>query len=117
MPDNLTQVGWHQKAPDWYRRESDGEQTKPLRECVRDAMDVYFSHLDGHPTSGLYRMVLDEVEPPLFEAVLRQTRGNHSRAAELLGINRATLRKKLNQHHIDYRAVKRNLSQQVPNPA
>ncbi|MBT8419506.1 MAG: DNA-binding transcriptional regulator Fis [Gammaproteobacteria bacterium] len=95
------------RAPDWYPEEPDNKQPKPLRECVRDAVEAYFSHLDGHPTSSLYRMVLDEVELPLFEIVLRQTRGNHSRAAELLGINRATLRKKLKHHQIDCRAIKK----------
>nr|VFJ87556.1 MAG: Fis family transcriptional regulator, factor for inversion stimulation protein [Candidatus Kentron sp. H]VFJ89362.1 MAG: Fis family transcriptional regulator, factor for inversion stimulation protein [Candidatus Kentron sp. H]VFJ95938.1 MAG: Fis family transcriptional regulator, factor for inversion stimulation protein [Candidatus Kentron sp. H] len=105
----MTQAEWQQKVSDPDREEPASERPKPLRECVRSAVEAYFSHLDGHPTSDFYRMVLDEVEPPLFEIVLRQTRGNHSRAAELLGINRATLRKKLNQHRIDYQAIKRNL--------
>nr|VFJ49784.1 MAG: Fis family transcriptional regulator, factor for inversion stimulation protein [Candidatus Kentron sp. FM]VFJ55335.1 MAG: Fis family transcriptional regulator, factor for inversion stimulation protein [Candidatus Kentron sp. FM]VFK08621.1 MAG: Fis family transcriptional regulator, factor for inversion stimulation protein [Candidatus Kentron sp. FM] len=105
-PDDMTQTQWQQEALNRYRKEPDNKQARPLRECVRDAIDAYFSNLDGHPTSGLYRMVLDEVEAPLLESVLRQTRGNHSRAAELLGINRATLRKKLRQHQLDYSAIK-----------
>ncbi|VFM99412.1 MAG: Fis family transcriptional regulator, factor for inversion stimulation protein [Candidatus Kentron sp. G] len=104
-PDDTTQTQSQQEALNRYRKGPDNKQVKPLRECVRDTIDAYFSHLDGHPTSGLYRMVLDEMEAPLFESVLRQTRGNHSRAAELLGINRATLRKKLRQHQIDYRSI------------
>lgn len=106
MPDDTTQVGREQNTHTRHRQQSDGEPPKSLRECVRDAIDAYFSHLDGHPTSDLYRMVLDEVEPPLLEAVLQRTRGNYSHAAELLGINRATLRKKLKQHRIDYRDIK-----------
>lgn len=48
--------------------------------------------------SNLYKLVLQEVEEPLFETVLNYTRGNQSRAAEVLGINRTTLRKKLKQY-------------------
>lgn len=106
MSNGLTQAGRSGEAPDRDRTEPGEKQPGPLRECVRGAIESYFSHLDGHPTSGLYRMVLDEIELPLFEIVLRQTRGNHSRAAELLGMNRTTLRKKLNQHQIDSRGIK-----------
>lgn len=74
---------------------------KPLKECVRDALADYFTHLDGHATTGLYRMVMAEVEAPLLETVMRYTRDNQSKAADLLGINRATLRKKLKQYHLD----------------
>ena len=74
--------------------------SEPLRECVRSAMASYFDHLDGHTTSGLHRMVLGEVEVPLLEAVLRHTDGNQSRAAEVLGINRGTLRKKLKEYNL-----------------
>jgi len=67
----------------------------PLREQVRDAMQNYFQHLNGYPAADLYQMVLSEVEPPLLETVMEYTRGNQSRAAEVLGISRSTLRKKL----------------------
>lgn len=71
---------------------------KPLRDCVEDAMENYFRQLEGHPTNDLYRMVLAELEEPLFRAVLKYTSGNQSRASELLGINRGTLRKKLKMY-------------------
>jgi Fis family transcriptional regulator len=71
---------------------------EPLRECVRDAVDRYLGHLQGHPTGGLYDLVLREVEAPLLQSVLSHTRGNQSRAAEILGINRGTLRKKLKSY-------------------
>ena len=72
----------------------------PLRDCVRIAVEHYFDVLGDHPTSGLYQMVLAEVEAPLLEAVMRRTGNNQSRAAELLGINRTTLRKKLRTYNI-----------------
>jgi len=66
-----------------------------LGDCVRDALDSYFTHLDGHGASNLYQLVMEEVERPLFKAVMKQTRGNQTRAAAMLGISRSTLRKKL----------------------
>lgn len=64
--------------------------------CVRAALNDYFADLDGHPPQGrLYEMVMTEVEHPLLQAIMRHTEGNQSRAAEILGINRGTLRKKL----------------------
>lgn len=73
---------------------------EPLRECVRNALDNYFAQLDGHSTTGLHRLVIGEVEAPLLERVLAYTRGNQSRAAELLGMNRGTLRKKLKEYNL-----------------
>jgi Fis family transcriptional regulator len=73
-------------------------ETRTLRKCVEDAMAVYFAQLDGHPTDDLYKMVMTEVEEPLFRSVMHYTRGNQSKAAELLGINRGTLRKKLKMY-------------------
>jgi Fis family transcriptional regulator len=67
----------------------------PLSECVESALKDYFEQLEGHPTANLYNMLLAEVEAPLFKATLLHTNGNQSRAAEILGLNRGTLRKKL----------------------
>ena len=73
----------------------DLEQARSLAQCVEDAMERYFILLDGHDTAGLYDMVMREVEAPMFRAVMAHTRNNQSKAAELLGLNRGTLRKKL----------------------
>ena len=67
----------------------------PLSECVEVALKDYFDQLDGHSTTNLYDMLLAEVEAPLLKATLAHTQGNQSRAAEILGLNRGTLRKKL----------------------
>ena len=61
-------------------------------------MRNYFKHLDGHDANDIYQMVLAEVEVPLLEVVLEYTRNNQSRAAEVLGLNRGTLRKKLKEY-------------------
>lgn len=74
---------------------------KCLSAHVADSLDDYFLHLDGHtPPGGLFDMVMRQVEAPLLRKVLAYCGGNQSRAAELLGLNRATLRKKLRQHGI-----------------
>ena len=75
-----------------------------LRDCVRDVLTRYFSDLEGHSVDDLYQLVLTEVEVPLLETVLNHTRGNQSKAAQLLGINRGTLRKKLKQYNISSQA-------------
>lgn len=70
-------------------------QSHPLRQCVERAMEEYFSHLDGQTCTDLYQLVLQEVEDPLLNAVMKYTRNNQSKASEMLGLNRGTLRKKL----------------------
>ncbi len=72
-----------------------------LADCVRDALNAYFSQLDGHAASGIYQMVMEEVERPLFQTVMEHTGGNQTQAASLLGISRSTLRKKLARFEID----------------
>ncbi len=68
---------------------------KPLRKHTEEALDRYFTSLNGDQPGQLYDLVLGEVEEPLFKAVMDYTRGNQSQAAGILGINRGTLRKKL----------------------
>jgi Fis family transcriptional regulator len=69
-----------------------------LRNCVRRSLADYFANLEGENVNNLYQMVLAEMEIPLLEKVLEYTRGNQTRAAEMLGLNRGTLRKKLKQY-------------------
>ncbi len=71
---------------------------RPISDHIRAALETYFNKLDGHRPTDLYDMVISEVERPLLETVMRQTRGNQTRASEMLGINRGTLRKKLRLH-------------------
>ena len=73
----------------------------PLRSLTERALDDYFATLNGHAPGHLYDLVLREVEEPLFRAVLDYSEGNQSRAADILGINRGTLRKKLRVYGIE----------------
>ena len=72
-----------------------------LSESVKDAIERYFRDLDGHDPGDLYELVLGQVERPLFETVLENTGGNVSQAAQLLGLNRATLRSRLKKYGLD----------------
>ncbi len=71
-----------------------------LAEYVKTAMDDYFARLNGEKTGDIYAMVMSEVERPLLACVLEQCGGNQTQAAHLLGLNRATLRKKLRAHDL-----------------
>tara|TARA_Y100000739_G_C20381522_1_gene361437 strand:- start:51 stop:332 length:282 start_codon:yes stop_codon:yes gene_type:complete len=73
---------------------------KLLRVHTKDALNNYFDSLNGQKPGDLYELVLGQVEEPLFKAVMRYTKGNQSRASEILGINRGTLRKKLKTYSI-----------------
>ncbi len=67
----------------------------PLHVCVEKAVRRYFADLNGHNPGDLHPMVMREVEAPLLRTVMDHVAGNQTRAAEILGINRSTLRKKL----------------------
>lgn len=71
------------------------DNTRPLRECAEIALRDYFKDLDGELPGNLYDLVLAEIEQPLLKTIMQYTRGNQSKAAEILGLNRSTLRKKL----------------------
>ncbi|AMX01538.1 DNA-binding transcriptional regulator Fis [Microbulbifer thermotolerans] len=73
-------------------------QQQSLRDAVEQAMENYFRHLDGQMVTDVYDMVLSEIEAPMLEVVMKHTRHNQTRAAQLLGLNRGTLRKKLKRY-------------------
>jgi Fis family transcriptional regulator len=80
---------------------TNGHAAVPLRTQTAAALDQYFTNLNGDHPGHLYELVLREVEEPLFRAVLDYVAGNQSRAAEVLGMNRGTLRKKLREYGLN----------------
>ena len=75
-------------------------KNKPLSGQVRKAMKKYFATLGDTNPANVYKMVMAEVEPELLKAVMKYTNNNQSKAATALGLNRATLRKKLHRYNI-----------------
>ncbi|HEY7774392.1 MAG TPA: DNA-binding transcriptional regulator Fis [Marinagarivorans sp.] len=73
-------------------------QAQSLRDYVEQAVTNYFQHLEGQEVTEVYDMVLSEVEAPLLEVVMKYCRHNQTKAAQVLGLNRGTLRKKLKQY-------------------
>jgi Fis family transcriptional regulator len=73
-----------------------------MARLVRRAIDGYFRDLEGEKPCRVYNMVINSVEKPLLESVLHRVRGNQTHAAEMLGINRNTLRKKMRVHNIKF---------------
>jgi len=73
---------------------------KDIDDCVRASVEQYFKDLRGAEPSDLHALFLGAAEKPLLEVVLRHAEGNQSRAAEWLGINRNTLRRKLLDHRL-----------------
>ena len=77
------------------------QQNNPsIEECVRASLESYFSDLGGEIPSNMYDMVLRLIEKPLLDVVMSQADQNQSRAAQWLGLNRNTLRKKLLEHEM-----------------
>ncbi|MGA9962346.1 MAG: Fis family transcriptional regulator [Azonexus sp.] len=71
-----------------------------LAKCITDSLEQYFRDLDGEKPAAIYDMVLRSVERPMLEVVLAKAGSNQTLAAEMLGINRNTLRKKLTEHQL-----------------
>lgn len=86
----------------------DSDDDRGLAAAVKRHLQVYFSaHDDGMPSEGLYDRILCEVEKPLIELSLAATRGNQIRAARLLGVNRNTLRKKIQRLKIPVKRARK----------
>jgi Fis family transcriptional regulator, factor for inversion stimulation protein len=71
---------------------------KNIEDSVRHGLDAYFKDLGQEKPHELYSMMLGIVEKPMLEVVMREAGNNQSKAAEWLGLNRNTLRKKLSEH-------------------
>jgi len=76
--------------------------TRPneLADCVKRSLERYFKDMDGEKPTSIYEMVLKNIEKPMIETVLGKAQGNQSLAAEMLGVTRNTLRKKMQQLRI-----------------
>ena len=73
---------------------------KHIEECVRTSLEGYFKDLRGTEPDGMYDMMVRVMEKPLLEVVMQHADNNQSRAAQWLGLNRNTLRKKLVEHKL-----------------
>lgn len=80
--------------------ENNKQEISQLSHAVKHSIRRYLYELEGTQPKNMYEMVLRQVEKPLFEAILEHTKGNQSRASELLGLNRGTLRKKLRSYNL-----------------
>ena len=68
---------------------------QPIRRSVTSALELYLDDMSGHDITDLYNVVLSEVEPAILDVVMKHVDGNQTEAAEMLGVSRGTLRKKL----------------------
>ena len=73
---------------------------KDIEDCIRDTLEQYFKDLRGTEPHSVHAMVVGTVEKPLLEVVMKHADGNQSKAADWLGINRNTLRRKLLDHKL-----------------
>ncbi|MGE5450330.1 MAG: Fis family transcriptional regulator [Acidobacteriota bacterium] len=73
---------------------------KNIQDCIRDNLEGYFQDLKGAEPDAVYDMVVRAVERPMLEVVMNRAEGNQSKAADWLGINRNTLRRKLLEHKL-----------------
>ncbi len=71
-----------------------------IEECVRTNLESYLRDLGGTEPDGMYTMLVNVVEKPLLEVVMQHADNNQSKAAQWLGLNRNTLRKKLLEHKL-----------------
>ena len=78
------------------------KQTSELQKSVEHAIKTYLDDLDGEIPCSLFDTVIAEIEQPMLELVLKHCNNNQTRTARFLGINRGTLRKKLNQYSIEH---------------
>lgn len=73
---------------------------KHIDECIRATLEQYFRDLRGTEPANIHDMIIGAVEKPLLDVVMKHADGNQSKAADWLGINRNTLRRKLLDHKL-----------------
>lgn len=76
------------------------KHNEQISRAVNATLDQYFTDLDGEAPQAVYDMVLACVEKPMLEYIMQRAQGNQTRAADILGINRNTLRKKLQDYNL-----------------
>jgi len=94
MSDNVNAIG------DTMIDRDDNQGITQLYNAVKHSIRRYLYELDGTQPHDMYDLVLRQVEQPLLEAILEHTKGNQAKAAEYLGLNRGTLRKKLRTYNL-----------------
>ncbi len=77
------------------------EKYASITDSVTELVRNYFAELKGTDPVDLYEIVLEEIETPLFKAVMEHCKYNQSRAAQILGVSRGTLRTKLRRYFDD----------------
>ena len=77
------------------------KKTTTLTDCIVQSMEQYFTDLNGEEPNNLHNFFISEVEKPFLEVVMQKVNGNQTRAANMLGINRNTLRKKLKTYGLN----------------
>jgi Fis family transcriptional regulator len=82
------------------KKYQDTMATISIQDCIRADLEAYFRDLHGAEPANVYGMVMRLAERPLLEVVMAHAGGNQSRAAQWLGMNRNTLRKKLQEHQL-----------------
>jgi Fis family transcriptional regulator len=73
---------------------------KHIEQCIRESLELYFKDLRGVEPHSMHDLIMNTVERPLLDVVMQKCDGNQSKAAEWLGINRNTLRRKLVDHKL-----------------
>ena len=73
---------------------------RDLQDCINDKLEKYFSDLNGEKANGVFKMVTNQAESTTLKFILEKVNHNHSEAARILGINRATLKKKVDLYKL-----------------
>ena len=79
----------------------DTKERAGLRNTIQDQIHNYLTSMKGEQITDLYEMLMEQVEPPLYQAVMESSKYNQVRAANILGISRGTLRAKLRKYFGD----------------